>query len=149
MANGNRQYDPVAASAQAALDATERGIRSANRNFSVPRPPAQQTAFNGARNAIDSLSEFSPANLALSGNGPSPPEGLPGPDPQSIDQQISGVLPSSIPTPMELMGGGGSSRPSPSPPSNGGSGSGGSGNGGSSGSSNQSMSSGGGQFSSM
>jgi len=154
MARHNRQYDPVAASAQAALDATERGIRAANRNYSLPRPPKSSAAFNMARDGIDTVSAVSPFNLAFGGGGGGGGGGgaggsaaLPGPDLRKIDRQVGQVLPSQVPTPMDLLpsnmspGGGGR-------PPRGGNG-GNSGNGGNGGSASRTASSGGTQFNSM
>lgn len=128
MANGNRQFDPVAASATAALNATQRSLQSFQGNLNAPPAPAQSQAFTQTRSILSTISSFSPANVLATGQTPSLPgmqgqnplQNLPGLQGQNPLQNLPGLsgmqgdggpplppTPSGMPGPDMDMGNGG------------------------------------------
>jgi len=121
MANGKRQFDPVAAAATSALDASQRSLRQVRSQMDAPELPAESQAFTGARNAVQSFSQFSPANVLARRNNPLPQPGqqmqnvsLPGMDGQALPQGLEQFAPQnvlgSLPSPQQMLPGGSSQR---------------------------------------
>lgn len=115
MANGN-QFDPIAASALAALDTTRRSLTAAQQDMNAPEVPAQSQIFQTGRQGIQTVAQLSPANvLAKQGGLP----GMPGNGGNGGQQGFMG-----LPSPQQLLpnnlGQVGAQVPSPpSPPTNG------------------------------
>lgn len=121
--NGNRQYDPAAAAALSAIDATERSVRSVERQTGGPELPAQSDAFDGVRNAIMTVSDYSPLNMLAGSDGPSLPEPPAGGEmlPENAPRPDR-MLPEGVPSPMQFLPAAlrpDSGRSRRSPPSNG------------------------------
>jgi len=124
-APGNRQFDPVAAASLAAVNATDRSLRSVQQNLNAPELPAQNQAAQAATQSIQSVAQLSPARLLATGEAPQLP-GMGGnsalPTPQSLG----------LPSIQQLMPGMGGAGGFPGPgdfvqqPSTGGGNSGGS-----------------------
>lgn len=151
MSARNRQFDPVAAAATAALDASQRNIRQVRSQVDAPELPAESQAFSGARNAIQSASSLSPANVLAKSDGPVPSPNevtnnlsLPGMDGGSMPSGMEALAPSNVlsnlPDPAGILPDGNSRRNRRDRSGSNGGSSGGS-NGGSSGSSGGSGSS--------
>jgi hypothetical protein len=142
-APGNRQFDPVAAASLAAVNATDRSLRSIQQNLNAPELPAQNQAAQAFTQSIQSVAQLSPAQVLASGQAPQLP-GMEGnsalPTPQSLG----------LPSIQQLMPGTGGAGAFPGPgdfvqqPGNTGGGSGG--NGGSSSSRRTSSGSNGGRM---
>jgi hypothetical protein len=63
MANGDRQYDPVAGAAQAAIRTTNRTTRELQRRMGAPELPAQSAMYKNIRSGVQTVSQFSPFNI--------------------------------------------------------------------------------------
>jgi hypothetical protein len=87
MAQGNRQFDPVAASATAALNATQRSLQSLQSDVGAPQAPAQSQAFTQSRNILNTVAQASPFNVLARGQAP----GLPGAQGQNPLQALPGM----------------------------------------------------------
>lgn len=96
-----QQFDPVAAAALGALDATERSLGQAQNQLNAPELPGQRGLMDSVRQAIRQVSQFSPPNVLASGQGPSGLPPLPGlqfddafqpPQPPQLGQQQSSGL---------------------------------------------------------
>lgn len=103
MSANNSQFDPVAAGAQAALDATRRSMTNAQREAGAPEAPAQSQAFDTTFQLIETVAQFSPANVLARGDLPMPSAG-------GSDLPLPGVAGSgplaNFPTPDEMLPGG-------------------------------------------
>lgn len=95
MRKQKRQYDPVAASAIAALNSTQRTGRALRQQLQAPEPPGAEMAFNQSRSVLQQVSSLSPLNVLGEGRAPQ----LPG------MQAQGGPLPG-LPAPQQVMGGG-------------------------------------------
>lgn len=94
------QFDPVAASAIAALNATQRTGRNVRQQAGLPEPPGAEGALNQSRNVLQQVSAYSPLNMLGSPGGPS----LPG---------MSGQ--GGLPNPADLLPGNGAQGALPNP----------------------------------
>lgn len=116
MSKNGRQFDPVASAATAALNTTQRSLRRVRSQTDAPQLPAESQAFTNARNAVQSVSQFSPMNVLARGDSPIPQPDqmglgdLPGPQDLIPGQGGQGGLPN----PQDVMpgnsGGSGSTR---------------------------------------
>lgn len=119
----NRQFDPVAAAAVSAVNASNRSLQTVQQQAGLPQLPAQAQAVQGVRNTVESLSNFSPANVLLANGGPSLPnlQGAPFPTPSGrggppspqevLPDQVAQALPFNtrrMPAPPTPSGGSGS-----------------------------------------
>jgi len=100
------QFDPVAASAIAALNSTQRAQRTIRQQAGLPAPPGAEGAFNQARSVLQQVSSMSPLNMLGTQGGPQLPGmsgqgGLPSPQELLPGQGAAGGLPS----PQELLPG--------------------------------------------
>lgn len=131
------QFDPVAASAIAALNSSQRAQRSLRQSLGAPEPPGIEGAFNQSRSVLQQASSLAPLNVLASPNGPSLP-GFGGGGQQNVlgnlptpDQFLPGMQgagqQSPIPTPQQLLPGMGQNQQFPPTPGGGGGGGGGSG----------------------
>lgn len=97
MANGN-QFDPIAASASAALQATERSLNQAQGTLGTPALPAQPQAFSSVRTAFNNIAQMSPMNVLARG-------GLPGMGGQGGGLPLPGMQgQGGLPTPPGMQG---------------------------------------------
>lgn len=149
MSNGT-QFDPVAAAALSAVNATNRTLRQVQRDAGTPEIPGQKQVTKTARSGVNTLASVSPLNAIAGDGSPSPPgledapaPSLPGmqdasvPSPQDfLPDQAAANLPDpqdflptqvaqTVPSPQEIISGGNQARSSRSP-SGGSGGSGGS-----------------------
>jgi len=100
------QFDPVAASAIAAINSTQRAQRTLRQQAGLPAPPGVEGAFNQTRSVLQQVSSFSPLNMLGMQGGPQLPGmsgqgGLPSPEQLLPGQGAAGGLPS----PQELLPG--------------------------------------------
>jgi len=114
------QFDPVAASAIAALNAAQRTERTVRSQVGAPAPPGADSAVNSARDMLMQVSSFSPLNILGSGQTPQLPGmqgqgGLPNPQQLLPGMQGQGGLPQlpgmqgqgGLPNPQQFLPGGG------------------------------------------
>jgi hypothetical protein len=110
------QFDPVAASAIAALNAAQRTERTVRNQMGTPAPPGADSAVNSARDVLMQVSSFSPLNVLGSGRSPDLPGmqgagGLPNPQQFLPGMQGAGGLPQlpgmqgagGLPNPQQLL----------------------------------------------
>ncbi|PSQ70913.1 MAG: hypothetical protein BRD38_04040 [Bacteroidetes bacterium QH_9_67_14] len=109
------QFDPVAASAIAAINSTQRAQRTLRQQAGLPEPPGVEGAFNQSRTVLSQLSSMSPLNMLGSQGGPQlpgfggqgaqgGPMGLPSPQ-QLLPGQMGAGAAGGIPTPDQLLPG--------------------------------------------
>lgn len=121
MSSNGRQYDPAAAAASSALDASQRSLRQVRSQVDAPELPAESQAFTGARNAVQTVSQFSPANVAARGDSPVPSPNevtsqvdLPGMDSMSVPQSVEDLMPNQVlnnaPDPLGVLPSSGNSN---------------------------------------
>ena len=102
-ARNNPQFDPIAAATLGAIDASQRGIQSVQGQSGAPQLPAQNQAFSQGRSLIQTVAQFSPANVLMGGNGPSLPGGQAGglPSPQNFLPDLGGA--GGPPSPQQMV----------------------------------------------
>jgi hypothetical protein len=89
----NRQYDPVANAALGAVRASNRAMREVQRRTGAPQLPAQQSVNRNARNAIQTVSSFSPFNVYARGEIPTPGD---------VGDEVQAMVPSNIQSGVDL-----------------------------------------------
>lgn len=113
MSASRRQFDPVAAAASSAINASVRSLRAAQEDLGAPEVPNQNQAAQAATQGINQVAQVSPFNIFARGGGPSLPGmsgsgagNLPFPTPQGMN----------VPSPQQFLpgqGGAGASSPFP------------------------------------